>query len=387
MPPTTRRARALSAIAHVFALPEMWAIVAEHSGVVGAWRLTGVCKAAREGAKVWLRTLPGLVVCGGETGGEGDITTEVWRLDLGELRWEPMPNLNLRRATPACCAVGGGVVVLGGVVAAEEDESETEERHDERTASVEILVFDSESGESVFKVLPPLSCGPIRSSVALAIEEDESELGQVLLIGGVNEDGIVGISSAVHKVDLATGMCTPQPSLLSYHGRFQAYSAARLSDGRIVCVGSNADGVFEGTAQVMEPPEQVSPSGATSWQWRYLSAMSVVLCCGEGCVMSDGRFACFGTKSGFFIGTGSEDLASCEVLTLDGDAERWDPLPPMREVRHGLACAAIGGSVIVAGGDGSVTAEVYEEALGRWRRLPYNLPHNTELRVMGSATM
>jgi hypothetical protein len=31
---------------------------------VGAWRLTGVCAAARVGAKEWLRTLPGLVLCG-----------------------------------------------------------------------------------------------------------------------------------------------------------------------------------------------------------------------------------------------------------------------------------------------------------------------------------
>jgi hypothetical protein len=34
--------------------PEVWALVAEHSGLVRAWRLTGVCKAAREGAREWL---------------------------------------------------------------------------------------------------------------------------------------------------------------------------------------------------------------------------------------------------------------------------------------------------------------------------------------------
>jgi hypothetical protein len=37
----------------------------------------------------------------------------------------------------------------------------------------------------------------------------------------------------------------------------------------------------------------------------------------------------------------------------------------MHEERHAFACAAIGGCVIVAGGDGLITAEVYEEALGR----------------------
>jgi hypothetical protein len=46
------------AASRVTTLPKLWALVAEHSGLVGAWRLTGVCTAAREGAKEWLRTLP-----------------------------------------------------------------------------------------------------------------------------------------------------------------------------------------------------------------------------------------------------------------------------------------------------------------------------------------
>jgi hypothetical protein len=76
------------------------------------------------------------------------------------------------------------------------------------------------------------------------------------------------------------------------------------------------------------------------------------------------------------------------VLSLDRDGERWEPLPQMHDARHGPACAAIGGCVIVAGGDGLVTAEVYEEALGRWRRLPCDLPYDTELSCMhGSASM
>jgi hypothetical protein len=43
------------AVLCVFALPELWGIIAEHSGFVGAWRLTRVCRASREGAKEWLR--------------------------------------------------------------------------------------------------------------------------------------------------------------------------------------------------------------------------------------------------------------------------------------------------------------------------------------------
>jgi hypothetical protein len=102
-------------------------------------------------------------------------------------------------------------------------------------------------------------------------------------------------------------------------------------------------------------------------------------------VLSDGRFAVFGGGTGAY---GVTPTASCEVLTLDGDIARWDPLPPMHEARRRFfACAAIGGCVIVAGGQGSITAEVYEEALGRWRRLPCSLPHGEMLSFMGSAVM
>jgi hypothetical protein len=89
------------------------------------------------------------------------------------------------------------------------------------------------------------------------------------------------------------------------------------------------------------------------------------------CVLSDGRFAAFGGWDNNSVAT-----RTCEALTLDGDGERWESLPQMHEARIGFSCAAIGGCVIVAGGEGSITAEVYEEALGRWRRLPCNLPHD-----------
>jgi hypothetical protein len=37
----------------------MWAIVAWHLGLVGAWRLMLVCRAACAGAKEFVATLPG----------------------------------------------------------------------------------------------------------------------------------------------------------------------------------------------------------------------------------------------------------------------------------------------------------------------------------------
>jgi hypothetical protein len=42
---------------HAPATP-LWFIIAAHSGVAGSWQLAGVCRAARHGAKEWLRKLP-----------------------------------------------------------------------------------------------------------------------------------------------------------------------------------------------------------------------------------------------------------------------------------------------------------------------------------------
>jgi hypothetical protein len=59
----------------------------------------------------------------------------------------------------------------------------------------------------------------------------------------------------------------------------------------------------------------------------------------------------------------------------------------MNDARFGFACAAVGGCVIVGGGNAGGTAEVYEEALGRWRRLPCSVPHDAGFMWMGSALM
>ena len=170
-------------------LPEVWALVAKHLGLVGAWRLMRVGVASRAGAKDFLSTLPGLVVCGGRTqftqGGE---VRDVRRLDLATLRWEPMPALVSARYNHACCAVRGTVVVLGGGMS------------DISTSRVEML--SEEEGEGAFVNLPPLLCNLIRGAAAIAVEESESAAGQVILLDGMDE--LATVQSAVHLVDLAT---------------------------------------------------------------------------------------------------------------------------------------------------------------------------------------
>jgi hypothetical protein len=150
------------AVEHATGLPEVWARV-------GKWRLMRVCKASRVGVKVSLGTLPGLVVCGGCSA--DDISRdEVWRLDPATMRWEPMPALVTARDKHACCVVRGKLVVLGG-----------QTLDDAFISSVETL--SSKQG-TTFVELPPLSCGGIRGASAIPVEESESALGQVLLLGG-----------------------------------------------------------------------------------------------------------------------------------------------------------------------------------------------------------
>jgi hypothetical protein len=143
-----------------------------HLGLVGAWQLMRVCRASRAGAREFLRTLPGLVVCGGE--GDGDEVSDVWRLDLATMRWEPMPTLATARYSHVCCAVRGALVVLGGSTGGEPLTS----------SSVEMLSSSEEGG--AFVDLPPLTCGGIFGAAAIAVEASDCAAGQVLLLGGAD---------------------------------------------------------------------------------------------------------------------------------------------------------------------------------------------------------
>ena len=133
-------------------------------------------------------------------------------------------------------------------------------------------------------------------------------------------------------------------------------------------------------AEVWAPPEQGAADAA--WSWRDLPAMSVGRYGCSGCVMSDGRFAVLGGMSNNNVPT-----SSCEALTNDDGDAHWVALPPMHEARAYFECGAVAGCVIVAGGYGRTSAEVYDEELNRWLRLPCDLPYEPSLASMGSAVL
>jgi hypothetical protein len=300
-----------SAVDRAFALPEVWALVALHLGLVRAWQLMRVCKTARAGVREFLRTLPGLVVCGGMADGGLGVRNEVWRLDLATMRWGAMPALVTARYFHACCTVRGKPVVFGGTGSVLGCFS-----------SVEML----SSEEGGFVELPPLSCGGIEGAVAIAADESESALGQVILLGGAQMPRFDLPLSTVHLVDLATGVCTSKPDMLGAR-RLCDFAADGLPGGRIVCAG----GYNVSSAEIWGPPVQGAPGAA--WTWRHLPAMSAarIGCC--GCVMSDGRFAVIG---GYY--DSGVTSSACEALTISDDEEHWQPLLPMHDARHHSAC-------------------------------------------------
>jgi hypothetical protein len=152
-----------------------------------------------------------------------------------------------------------------------------------------------------------------------------------------------------------------------------------LKDGRVVCAG----GGFHASrisAEVYGPSVQGAP--VAPWTWTELPALGVgrLGCC--GCVMSDGRFAVLGG-----VNNSQFSLSSCEALMVGVDAH-WEPLAPMHASRRNFACATVAGCVIVAGGLGHKSAEIYDEVLDRWFRLPRDLPHvGIGLSFMGSALL
>jgi hypothetical protein len=217
-------------------------------------------------------------------------------------------------------------------------------------------------GAGAFVELPPLSCGAISDAAVVVVDEKDSVRGQVLLIGGSGNDGV--LTSSIQLVDLATGACTPQDDLL--HAR-RCFAAARLLDGRIVCAG----GILAATAaEMLGPPVQGLMDE--------LPPMSVGRHGCGGCVLSDGSFAALGGVGNYV------ETSSCEALSFGAD-EHWTPLSPMHDTRVFFARAFVAECIIVAGGWQCTSAEAYDEDLGRWLRLPCNLPHNGGLYDMGSA--
>jgi hypothetical protein len=135
---------------------------------------------------------------------------------------------------------------------------------------------------------------------------------------------------------------------------------------------------------LLGPPLQGAQDAA--WTWSQLPPMSAGHQGCGGCELSDGRFIAIGGRSNSGV------TSTCEGLSF-GDNGDWQPLPPMHDSRSHFVCVAVAGCIIVAGGGGAVgwthrrSVRVFDEVLGRWLRLPCDLPHAGGLVYLGSALL
>jgi hypothetical protein len=122
----------------------------------------------------------------------------------GQRRWKAMPAVVCTCYSHACCEVRGALVVLGEIAPAPGRGSN---QGFAPTSRMEMLPKVA----GTFVELPPLSCGAVHGAAAIAVDESDSALRQVLLLEGRGEHHEQ--ASAVRLVDLATGVCTPQAPL------------------------------------------------------------------------------------------------------------------------------------------------------------------------------
>jgi hypothetical protein len=108
-------------------------------------------------------------------------------------------------------------------------------------------------------------------------------------------------------------MCTAQHSLNFQEGAEETHCiAARLEDGRVVCVDMNFDDDDDNLAMRDQILEKHGPPSGASWRWRALPDLGVEQPLGGACVLSDGRFAVFAIKQGE-----SPWTRASKVLTVD----------------------------------------------------------------------
>jgi hypothetical protein len=319
---------------------------AEVWGVVGLWRLRGVCRAFRGWAQAELSSLPRVVAVGGllardDGDDDGIATASVESLDLSTMRWSAagcMPSLPDPRAWHSVsCGADGRVVVCGGWNYGGADEME----HLTSTALQWL------PGTNTWSALPDLPAG--RDGAASVRLPD----GRTMLIGGVDENDDQDLASVV--VLAADGSGWSDLSLLA-EARICA-AAALLPDGKVLVAGGiDIDGTALDTAELWDPATQ---------KWTALPPMAHKRIQPAACVLPSGRVAVVGG-----IGTDGDNRKDGEVF--DPAKREWEPLGAEMAYRHldNSAVAVPGGLVVVSVDDGGPN-ELYDEESGRWFQLPH----------------
>ena len=246
-------------------------------GVVGLWRLRGVCRALRAWAWAELSSLPRVVAMGGMVLDcsvllpKAVATSSVESLDLSTMRWSAagcMPPLPDGRVTHSVsCSVDGRVVVCGGI-----NWGGADPMHHLASTALQWL-----PGTGVWSALPDL---PARRVGAASVWLRD---GRTMLIGGRDNNDQELASVVVLAAD-GSGWSDLPPLTEA-----RAYAAAALlPDGKVLVAGGKNGGDYDAalkTAELWDPATQ---------KWTVLPSMAHKRSHSAACVLPSGRVAVVG---------------------------------------------------------------------------------------------
>ena len=247
----------------------------------------------------------------------------------------------------ACASATGIVTVVGGLNASSEQAEQDQQIR-------QALQWSPATGE--WESLPDMGEGRTGSCAVQLLD------GRTMVAGGISATGSWprGLSSVEALAADGSGWSTLAPMGT---GRFD-HVIGLLPIGHVIVAGGTSGTGSLSSAEMWNP--------ATS-SWSALPPMAHARSAAAGCVLPSGRFAVLGGGSADQDG---EDRSDGEVY--DPVRRVWEPLPAEMAVsRYGSFAAPVPGGLIVAGGnndDAIDSAELYEEASGRWFRLPHRKP-------------
>jgi hypothetical protein len=339
---------------------------AEVWGVLGLWRLRGVCRAFRRWALQQLSSLPRVVAIGGDTSytsGEEMGTASVEMLDLSTMRWlsgGAVPDLPApRHALATCSFPDGRVVVAGGIGNSDsEDEDEDEHQDDFKECTLRPTALQWEPGSLGWSSLPRLAQAQA-GAAAVALPD-----GRAMLIAGYdNTQPAASTRGYLATVQAMTADGTAWSVLTPIGTPRTGATSTVLPCGKVLAAGGFNDGGGDG-GEYFDMAELWDPATGA---WDSLPPMTHARSGASSCVLPSGRVAVVG---GDDHGRERDDGEAFDLQT-----RTWNPLPPMGSARTDAGLVAVAGGMVVVGGERTFgtelpAPELFDEASGQWFKLP-----------------
>lgn len=330
--------------------PELW-------GVVGLWRLRGVCTLLRQWATEQLASCARVVAVGGAVihrnlrdGPHHRATASVECMDLATLRWShgcggSMPVLPFPRYRHCACAhPDGTLIVVGGY---------NRHAHNERKELRQTALRWAPGSRrwSQLPELPPNGCGSCGAE-AVPLQD-----GRTMVIGGWFSERKQALSVVMALSADRRKWTQLAPLRTARHG----FAAVVLKDGRVLVAGGLTG------SRASSATSSVELWDPTTGTWAEISPMSTARPWPAACVLPSGRVAVIGAKA-------KAVRKTCECLELFASNARaiWHPMPPTKHVRGMTGAMAIpGGMVAVGSFQRNGVNELFSEDRGQWFSLPH----------------